>query len=288
MSIFRFFSVAMLGMAIAFASSSANAGLVPPLTGGLNQLEDDDFEFFFDLDGNGLVGVGDRFFGVFRIQGINGTLLGPGDRSITAVFAVEATSVVGAAGSATQINFSPLQTAGANDAIAQWAVVTAALGVTTPAPTSDDTVAIIYEIPDVGTTTQFGGIPASVDSFDDSNGGIKLAELGDGGVGGVFRFETRGEAGVDDPLNVIMADFVSRNIINLDVVVDEDDIIVWGPWFGVGNFIPPSITNPGSWALATDTDFTTELQIIPEPASSAVFCGLIAACFGARRRRKAA
>jgi hypothetical protein len=98
------------------------ASVLPYLQDGINLLEDDDFEsLVVDGNNNGIIDVGDRIVGVFRVQAINGTGVGAaGMPTVTAVFAFELLSKV-AMDTTMVMGFGPLQGGGVNDAIAQWA-----------------------------------------------------------------------------------------------------------------------------------------------------------------------
>ena len=284
----RFLSFAVLAALFVVPIPSANAGVISLLNTGSNSLEDDDFEIIQFSGDN--VSVGDRLFGVFRIQAVNETAISDGDATFTAVFAAEVTGVTGAPGAATNIEFSPLQSGGADAATTEFAAFTSSLGVTTTSPTNDSSVIVLFDHPDFGVTDQ-GALPdlgAAVDTFDETAGATFLAEFGDGG--GVFDFSTSGDPGVDVLTNLILQGFSSSNTLNFDVLVDNPgDNVEFGDLFGTGSFspqIPVQIgADPGQFQIATDADFTLFARVVPEPTSAIAFAGLFGLSFVRRRRR---
>lgn len=319
-------------MVMAFALSQVQAATVLPLLqNGENQLEDDDFEsVVLDAGTAGVLDVGDRFVGVFRVSAVNGTgVAAVGQPTITAVFALEVLSKVydtGLAATATEVllGFGPLQSGGANDAIAQWAGLgptLAFLGLgDMPTIMSDDTMAILYDFPDWGATNEAAA--SAIDTFDDDNGGVPIAEVGFTGTystvthsTGVDEFwQTVGQmnrdplsqAGVqdldaDEPgdiVEMLQAGIGPSNLISVNVThMYAYPITINGtsavfPAFlptdlqATGVFVQPSQQPPGVFGLSTDTDLVMNLTVVPEPASWLVFTGLFGAAVVARRRRR--
>jgi hypothetical protein len=181
-------SVFAFTLALLFATT-ASASVIPLLANGRNGLEDDDFEsLLVDANSNGVIDIGDRFVGVFRVQGINNSMFpatlgvgAAGNPTVTAVFALELRANGGAAsGSATQLYFGPLQGVGGNAAIAEWAGLNLGFGLDLPIPNSNNTMIVTFNHPDYGLTTPgiAGGMSAAIDTFDNDTAIALLAEFG--------------------------------------------------------------------------------------------------------------
>jgi hypothetical protein len=285
----RCFLYALLGLSAAcsLVPSYAGASVIPLLQNGTNVLEDDDFEsVVIDLAGSpGLLDVGDRVFGVFRVQNVNGTIIGATDPTVTAIFALEVTGKTGADGAATQLAFGPLQSGGANAATTEWGPFTASLGVTTQLPTNNATMAIFFDHPNFGLTNpNAGSLGASTNTFDETTAISWLAEYGF--ALGTDQWVTNGQPGVDNPANVIIPGFSATNLLMLSMLVDNPaDSVILGALLGTGGFVAPTITDPGDFGLATDTDLVMQVQVVPEPMMVLVFGGLfaLAACVRPRK-----
>lgn len=321
-------------MVMAFASSQVQAATVLPLLqNGENQLEDDDFEsFVLDSGTLGVLDVGDRFVGVFRVSAINGTgVAANGQPTVTAVFALELLSkefgpAGSNAGNATSVllGFGPLQGGGVNDAIAQWAGLGPTLALLglgdMPAINSDDTMAILYDFPDWGTTDEAAA--SAIDTFDDDAGGVPIAEFGFTGtysttshMTGIDEFwQTTGQMNAD-PLTIpgvqdldadepgdieqmLQGGIGPTNLISVNVTyMYPYPITINGtsavfPAFlptdlqATGVFVQDSQQPSGVFNLSTDTDIVMDLSVVPEPASWLIFTGLFGAAVAARRRRR--
>jgi hypothetical protein len=309
-------------VAVLLAVPSANAAHL--IQSGFNTLEDDDFESqVIDNNGNGLIDVGDRFLGVFRVQRLNGDVKGAGDATITAVFYLEAIELVdNGGGGIDQIFFGAVQDDGdldgsgsGNDAIDEWADLSPSM----PTLMSNNTLAILFEHPDLAGTDNdvdddgAGGaeIFTSLDTFDDSfPGASKLLEVGfnagDANSDGVTDdgefWVTIGEDGIDNP--ALIAAFLANpllddpsNAINVNLTHNYTGIeflkhsAVFGPFAAAaqlqatGTFVPLGAQPPGDWGLSTDTDLV--LFAVPEPTSLVLFSLVsgLGLVVGARRRR---
>jgi hypothetical protein len=265
-------------------SIPAQGSVVPLFHNGFNQIEDNDWEtFILDQDSDGIIDVGDRFVGVLQVQTINGTGVGAaGNPTVTAVFAVELLSKVGADGSATQLNFGPLQSGGVDAAIAQWA----ALGLNLPALTSNATTIITFDFPDYAiSNSNTGTLSGSIDTFDDTVAGTAtLAEFGFLGDAGEF-WRTIGNAGIDNVVTLIGPPFNptgARNEISVNVTADNPaDSVTFNKHTalypvatalqGTGTFVPPALQPIGDFGISTDTDFVVNLNVVPEPVSVATW-----------------
>lgn len=169
------------------ATQGIAATVFPLLKPGHNSWEDDDFEsLVLDANNSGVIDVGDRFVGVFRVTTINSVgVAAAGKPTLTAVFGLELLSKTSSGNSMT-LGFGPLQSSpyatGVNDAIAQWsspamaAVLTALQVGDLPTINSNDTMAIIYDHPNWGLTN--AAAVGAIDTFDDDVGAVPIAEFG--------------------------------------------------------------------------------------------------------------
>lgn len=328
----RFIScILLLGVALAVNMATVQAASVMPLLkNGPNAWEDDDFETLvfdspgptFFTPGNGVIDVGDRFLGVLRMQNINGTNLGTGDPTLTAVFYLEAESVTYRIGNSTvgatqanatnvTITFQPIQITGGDAAIAGWTALDTFLGGgVLPIPTHDSTMAILFDHPNIATAVETGGIPNSIKSFWTT--ATKLTEFGFMGLPNEA-WLTRGEMNFDDVntsavedldtdepadlLGLIGAGANPSNQIAINVTANFSSLVYSNTnalissrpaqLQGAGNF---DATAAGSWPIKTDTNLATNLFIpIPEPGSLAIFSilSLSGLAISRRRSRKA-
>lgn len=288
----------------------ASAAAVDQLVFGLNRLEDDDFESVVRDSGvQGVLDEGDRFLGVFKVQNINGSQVGNADPTFTAIFALEAWEITTAddpvLGTQTIIRFGALRdAAGNNDAIAQWTALNAQIGGGLPIPTSNDTMAMFYDIPSWQSASQSAGADMgdAVATFE----GTLLWEFGFTGTDadgdgitdeGEF-WETRGPPGVLQP-GLVATNSTLRgsiaNFININLLVHHS-----GPEItkhnhlgfdapahlqGQGGFASDQSTR-GHFQLVTDTDVF--INAVPEPGSLTLLAlgGLGLAGFGRRRRNE--
>lgn len=279
-----------------YTSTLSYGSIIPLLVNGPNTIEDDDYEtFIFDGGTPGQIDVGDRFVGVLRSQAVNSVGVGSaGNPTVTAVFAIELISKVGGDGTATQLNFGPLQSGGGNAAIAEWA----ALGLNLPTISNNGTTLVAFDFPDYGLANPGAGagIADAIDTFDNSTAGAAtLAEFGFLGDVGEF-WRTTGLAGIDVIANILLLN--AANQISVNVTADNGlDSVVFNKHSllypiatalqGTGTFVAPVLQPPGHFDLSTDTDFVADISIVPEPFAVAVW-GLLSVfgvLIGTRRCR---
>jgi hypothetical protein len=281
-----------------------------------------------DSNQNGVIDVGDRVVGVFRVSAINSVgVAHTGDATLTAVFALELLSKIQTSATDMTLGFGPLQNpvSGGNDAIAQWAALNPTLAFLNlgdmPVINSNNTMTILYDHPDWGATNP--GALNAIDTFDDDYvGTVPIAELGFTGVYnattqstnidefwqtvGRYNFDPwQAPAGedldVDEPLDIVRLVEVGASPENLiSVNVTHQYAYPWGfarttnifnlpnsaDLQGMGQFVDPQVQSPGWFNIATDTDLTANM--VPEPASLAIFAGIfgVAAAWQCRKRRR--
>lgn len=318
----RMIVVTLLAFILAIGQmSAASASVLNMLNAGtLNELEDDNYETLLRDSGTaGIVDVGDRFIGVYKVQAVNGVAIGENDPTFTALFLLEAlVKNVDPISGAVDIFFGPLQSGGVNAAIAEWNAALTALGVDTTGilPTDDGTMAIVFDNSRYGDAEESSAlVPTVADSIDTYTGNAPgtsadllwevgfTAEDADGDGFGDLGDEfwlTTGPAGIDDttsPTLVLANNYIALNVLESYVpgliLVPHDFLavvdLVADTRFdtghdvqGEGGFAVGGAAGT-PWLLATDTDLY--ILPIPEPSSLAIAIGLCA-IFGAARLRR--
>lgn len=304
------FLITVMSCAVLFAHAGViKAGAVSELTRNeVNQLEDDNFESFFNEVGSAsTIDVGDRFLGVISIQalfappGVPPATYIPGltNPTFTAVFALETARVVTTAAN-TFIYFKPVTT--------DWST---AFGLDLP-DVNANTIAVFYddvEQGDLRAATALG-LQASIDTYVGNNRvwefGFNGADLDDDGVTTLGEFFVAvGNVGI----NAIGTQLSSiANIINLGLVENftsipllkhdflKNDAVSQGAALLAGVSFDNDAELQGSGQITTASsavvwDFKTDTDLyifpIPEPSSMVLWgIGALGLGLAAARRRK--
>lgn len=302
----KLFFMGMLAVGALVAQAGiAQAGALSELSAGqINELEDDNFESFFNQVGDDdVIDVGDRFLGTIAIQAINAppgvfpSTYDPGATlpTFTGVFAIEAARIETVDGR-TNVFYKPLETT-------DWS---GEFGLDLPDPTDPNTIGVFFDDVTRGEllTSDDNTLQEAIDSFVGDNRvwefGFEGADFADGVSDLGEFFVAAGAEGTDE----VGASLLSiTNLINLNLLegigiplvahaylggtIAELSAVDAGVTFtaaaqlqGIGG-----INAPTGLAFDFKTDTDLYVQPVPEPSSLAIFA-LGALGLARYRRRK--